>query len=61
MWVSPLPEKLLNQYGLVQKKCSCNQKIYKDVLIYHNNYKLTKLDKMFIEVLKETIRDLYAK
>ena len=36
-------------------------KIYKDVLIYHNNYKLTKLDKMFIEVLKETIRDLYGK
>ncbi len=61
MWVSPLPEKLLKQYGLVQKKCACNQKIYKDVLIYPNNYKLSKLDKMFIEELRDTIRDLYGK
>ncbi len=60
MWVSPLPEKLLKQYGLVQKKCVCNQKIYKDILIYPKNYKLSRLDKMFVSELKETIRDLYG-
>ena len=60
MWVSPLPEKLLEQYGLVQKKCACNQKVYKDILIYPKNYKLSKLDKMFISELKDTIRDLYG-
>ena len=60
MWVSPLPEKLLEQYGLVQKNCACNQKVYKDILIYPKNYKLSKLDKMFISELKDTIRDLYG-
>ncbi len=61
MWVSPLPDKLLKQYGLVQRQCSCNSKIYKDILIYPNNYKLSKLDKMFISELKATIKDLYGK
>ena len=60
MWVSPLPEKLLKQYGLVQRKCACNQKVYKDILIYSKNYKLSRLDKMFISELKSTINDLYG-
>ncbi len=61
MWVSPLPQKLLNQYGLVQKQCSCNRKVYKDILIYSKDYKLSRLDRMFVEELKETIKDLYGK
>lgn len=48
MWVSPLPEKLLIRYGLVQRVCPENQKIYRDVLIRKKNYKLTALDKKFI-------------
>lgn len=51
MWVSPAPEKLLNRYGLVQKKCVDNKKIYKDVLIYKNGYKLSALDRQFITEL----------
>ena len=51
MWVSPAPEKLLNRYGLVQKKCVDNKKIYKDVLIYANGYKLSSLDREFITEL----------
>lgn len=51
MWVSPAPEKLLNRYGLVQKKCVDNKKIYKDVLIYKNGYKLSSLDREFITEL----------
>ena len=53
MWVSPLPEKLLERYGLVQRVCEGNKKIYKDVLIYNKNYKLTALDKDFIAALHE--------
>lgn len=51
MWVSPIPNHLLERYHLVQRKCVDNKKIYKDVLIYRNNYKLSELDKQFITEL----------
>lgn len=51
MWVSPAPESLLERYSLVQRKCEDNKKIYKDVLIYKNGYKLSKLDRQFITEL----------
>lgn len=56
MWVSPAPQKVLDRYRLVQKKCVDNKKIYKDVLIYKKGYKLSKLDKMFITSLCESKR-----
>ncbi|MDO5563742.1 MAG: LysR family transcriptional regulator [Eubacteriales bacterium] len=49
MWVSPVPKRLLQRYKLVQKKCIDNDKIYKDVLIYKNDYKLSQIDKQFLE------------
>lgn len=58
MWVSPVPDSLIERYGLVQKKCIENKKIYRDVLIYRNGYKLTDLDHRFIKELKES-RDKY--
>ena len=51
MWISPVPDKLLSRYGLVQRKCDENQKIYRDVLIYRKGYKLTSLDQAFITEL----------
>ncbi len=51
MWVSLAPQKLLERYGLVQKKCSDNRRIYKDVLIYRKDYHLTDLDRLFITEL----------
>lgn len=56
MWVSPAPKALLSRYNLVQKKCVDNKKIYKDVLIYKNGYKLSKLDRQFITELCEAKR-----
>ena len=56
MWVSPAPQTVLERYNLVQKKCADNQKVYKDVLIYKNGYKLTDLDKKFITALCESKR-----
>ena len=56
MWVSPAPESLLNRYNLVQKKCVDNKKMYKDVLIYKDGYKLSKLDRQFITELCEAKR-----
>ena len=54
VWVSPVPEKLLKCYGLVEKKCDERKIIYKDVLVYKKDYKLSKLDKLFIEELHKT-------
>lgn len=56
MWVSPIPKSLLERYDLVQKECSENRKIYKDLLIYKNGYKLSKLDRQFIAELCESKR-----
>ena len=56
MWVSPAPQKVLDRYNLVQRKCVDNKKVYKDVLIYKNGYKLTNLDKRFITELCESKR-----
>ena len=56
MWVSPVPKALLDRYNLVQKKCIDNKKIYKDLLIYRNGYKLTELDRNFITALCDSKR-----
>jgi hypothetical protein len=56
MWVSPASQKILERYDLVQRVCEGNKKIYRDVLIYHKDYKLTKLDRDFITALCEARR-----
>ena len=58
MWVSPAADDIFDRYGLVQKECVDNKKIYKDVLIYKKEYKLSRLDKQFISLLCES-RDKY--
>ncbi len=59
MWVSPLPEKLLKRYDLVQKKCPENKKRYKDVLIHRKDYRLSDLDKQFITEVCNSKRDCF--
>ncbi len=56
MWVSPAPQSILERYHLVQKKCRENKKVYKDMLVYRNGYRLTDLDKKFITALCESKR-----
>ena len=57
MWVSPASQQILDRYHLVQRVCEGNKKVYKDMLIYHKGYKLTKLDKEFITALCQARRD----
>lgn len=56
MWVSPIPKSLLNQYGLVEKKCVQENRLYRDVLVHRKDYYLTDLDREFIFQL-ETVKD----
>ncbi len=50
MWVSPVPQELLDRYGLRQKKAG-QTRVYKDVLIHRRDYKLSELDNRFISEL----------
>ncbi len=59
MWVSPMPRSALDRIGLVQLKTNVPYKINKDVLIYPRNYRLSRLDELFIaelERVKEKIK-----
>lgn len=58
MWVSSIPQKLLQRYGLTQRICDENRRVYKDVLIYRRDYTLGKLDNLFIEQLVKAKRDV---
>ncbi len=48
MWMSPVPQSLLDNYELILRDCPQHTKPYKDVLIYRRDYKLSELDKQFI-------------
>ena len=56
MWVSPVPETMLARYELVQKNCAENKKVYKDILVYRKDYKLTELDRSFLTALCDAKR-----
>ena len=58
MWVSAIPQKLLQRYGLTQRICDENRRVYKDVLIYRRDYTLGNLDNLFIEQLVKAKRDV---
>lgn len=61
MWVSPLPDKVLKRFNLIQIDCADNHKSYKDVLIFKKDYKKTQLDKDFITELCLTKRKYLGK
>ena len=59
MWVSPIPQELLDRYGLIQRVCPENTRKYKDVLVHRKDYELTALDNMFIEQLIKAKRKIF--
>ena len=56
MWSSPIPESLLNRYGLIQRYCDENKRVYKDILIHRRDYTLSELDNMFVSELVKAKR-----
>ncbi len=61
MWVSPIPDSLMKRYGLVQRKCEENRRVYRDVLIHRREYSLSELDKLFVSQLLKSKRELFGK
>lgn len=58
MWVSPIPENMLERYGLVQRRVSDADYTYKDLLVYLRSYRMTDIDRMYIDELKRVISEL---
>jgi DNA-binding transcriptional LysR family regulator len=61
MWASPIPEKMLKRYELVQRKCVFMNNKYKDLLIYPEGYIFTSFDKKFIDKIFESKNDVSLK
>ncbi|MDR2631352.1 MAG: LysR family transcriptional regulator [Spirochaetaceae bacterium] len=61
MWVSPIPDKMLERYDLIQRKCAFLNNRYKDVLIYRKGYPFTVLDKKFIDKVFESRNEVSLK
>lgn len=56
MWVTAIPEPMLESMGLVQRPCELEGNWVEDILIYPEYYHLTELDRAFIANL-EKVRD----
>lgn len=50
MWVSPMPKELLACNGLVEKRCACGGRA-RDLLVYQDGRKQTRLEDQFLEHL----------
>lgn len=59
MWVSPIPEDLLERYGLTTRLSEDSRRVYKDVLIHRKDYTLSELDRSFIEELTKAKRKVF--
>lgn len=53
VWAAPIPEEIQERYGIVQKQCEDSRFTYKDVLLFRKGYRLSALDSLFLEELKQ--------
>ena len=58
MWVSPLPDDIISGFGLVQRSCPDNHKLYRDMLICRKDYRLSKLDRDFMTELYKSKQNI---
>lgn len=58
MWVSPIPQSLLEKNQLVQKKCKAENNLYKDVMIFREDYRLNDYDVLFQKKIYESKVDV---
>lgn len=61
MWVSPIPQSLLEKNQLVQRICKAEDNLYKDVMIFREDYRLNEYDILFQKKLYESKVDVSTK
>lgn len=52
-WVSPIPADTLGRYSLVERFVDGEDRTFCDMLIYRADYRLTALDELFVDKLKQ--------
>lgn len=57
MWAASPPAQMLSRYGLVARKCAKSTREWCDVLVWREGYKLSKQDKLFLEILLDVIAE----
>ncbi|MBP3921520.1 MAG: LysR family transcriptional regulator [Ruminiclostridium sp.] len=58
MWTSPVPQSILERYGLVQLSTDISKRKCKDVLIYRSDYEMSRLDEQFLSELERVREDI---
>ncbi len=58
MWVSPIPEKILKKNNLIQRVCKAEDNLYKDVLIFREDYQISEYDRLFQKKIYESKVDV---
>lgn len=53
MWVSPIPQYILEHNDLVQKRCLNNNISFRDLLVYRADYQFSSFASRFISVLQQ--------
>ena len=49
MWVSPIPEKVLKKNHLIQRVCKAEDNLYKDVLIFREDYNINEYGGIYLD------------
>ena len=53
MWVSPMPQEVLDRHDLVQRRCDVVDLCMCDILIYPEGYCLSELDEAFVRQVEQ--------
>lgn len=61
MWVSPIPQSILEKNQLVQRVCKAENNLYKDVMIFREDYRQNEYDVLFQKKLYESKVDVSIK
>ncbi|MDD6763468.1 MAG: LysR family transcriptional regulator [Clostridiales bacterium] len=60
MLVSPIPDSFVRRLSLVQRKCSMENNVYADLLIYRKGCRLHAHDKLFIDNVRRVISEVQS-
>lgn len=58
IWVSPMPQAVLDCFDLVQRPCCDADNSFRDILVFRKNYRFSREDMTFVEKLKETVAEV---
>lgn len=58
MWVSPIPQSLLEKNNLIQRACKVDKNMFKDVIVYRSDYNIGDCDRLFLKKIYESKVDV---